>query len=768
MSGVSTKISVLDAMTPAIEHMYRATSQLISGMHKLNQATGNAVDMGPFLEAQKSMAEAVVVQKQLAEGSQRVSEEYKQVKDYTEQAETAQRRYNNSLSQGINRATAFGDRLTSGIKRYITMAAGAYGGKQLIDASDTWTNNSARLGLITDNLQQQRILQQQIYQSAKDARGVYSDTVDVTAKLGLLAGDAFNNNNELVRFTELMNKSFKVGGAGTQERQSAMYQLTQAMASGRLQGDEFRSIMENAPILADAIATFTGKSKGELKEMSSEGTITADIIKNALFSAADDIESKFSTLPMTFSDTWTNIASDATMAFEPLYTRMNDMLNSDFVKGIISEIPDLFEQVSLRGQEMLSVIESSAIVAGPGLSELANSTGSVADAMFSANGAAGSFIRTIGQIASNPATADSIRTIGGSLILVANAFNTVMQVATPLLPIITQGYVAFKMYNTVEPIMNTVATGVAGVVNVTTTMTSVIRGATTAQEGLNAVMTANPYLGVASAIAKVVAMMVSLIGAIKAANEAAGLAEDSSNEYSYNNVSRINDISSKYGVDRKTAQQLDSTWDVYNTAVSNNETARQAAYDKWFKDNNDTMVKIGYGVNKAGKELEDYMIENAMKTGATSGLYNITQQYDANKASLLETARAEHDFLYESYKQRLTVRESLNNISTDPNDYMKDFSPYSDSTLGSNLNIDNVDNVNHINDTVDIASEDLRFMRELAEQEAINQFTSKLLQPQINVTFGEVKETADVDSIIQRITDGLVENLNNSGDVIHI
>lgn len=106
------------------------------------------------------------------------------------------------------------------------------------------------------------------------------------------------------------------------------------------------------------------------------------------------------------------------------------------------------------------------------------------------------------------------------------------------------------------------------------------------------------------------------------------------------------------------------------------------------------------------------------------------------------------------------TRHALNGISDNPNDYYKDFD--------GEFDIDNVENVNHINDTVDIASEDLRYMRELVEREVINEFTSKLLQPQINVTFGEVKETADVDGIIQRITDGFVENLNNSGDVLHI
>ncbi|MGN1319475.1 MAG: tape measure protein, partial [Lachnospirales bacterium] len=193
-----------------------------------------------------------------------------------------QNRFNSSLAKGSNEASRMVNNLTSGIKSYITMAATAFGGRQLISASDTAIGNNARLGLITDSEAEQKALQQQIYNSSKNSRGVYSDTVDSVAKLGLLAGDAFNNNSEIIKFSELMQKSFALSGASTQEKQSAMYQLTQAMAAGKLQGDEFRSIMENASMLAQAIADFTGKSKGEIKEMSSEGTITADIIKGAL------------------------------------------------------------------------------------------------------------------------------------------------------------------------------------------------------------------------------------------------------------------------------------------------------------------------------------------------------------------------------------------------------------------------------------------------------------------------------------------------------
>lgn len=869
MPGVSAKVSVMDAMTPAIENMYRGVSQLISGMYKLNEAT-NSIDVSPFLEAQKSMAEAIAVQRQMeneyrqmAEGAQQaqaaqneytvsvntsdnaqkrqsktigqintalkqidstakslittqkqieneynrmrqsvaqieavqtqlnsatveipalqkqiisnqeqIVDEYKQVKECIEQAGTAQKQYNNTVVQGVNNVTVLGDRLASSVKRYVTIAAGAYSGKQLIDASDTWTNNSARLGLITNSLQEQNVLQQKLYQSAKDTRGVYNDMVDVTAKLGLLAGDSFGSNAELVKFTELMQKSFKLSGASTTERQSAMYQLTQAMASGKLQGDEFRSIMENAPMLANSIAEYTGVSKGELKELSSDGAITADIIKNALFMAADDIESKFSTMPLTFGEAWNNIASDATMAFAPVMESMNNLLNSDIVQGVIAEVPNLFEQASLKAQEMLSVIEGVAITAGPGLSNVASAVGDIANAMFSANGVAGNLIRTIGQLASSPAMSKSIRNLGGSFITVANALNSILQAATPLLPVISNVYIAFKMYDTINPIISGVATGIANVVNVVSSMEYVLYGAATAQEALNLAMEANPYLGVANAIAKVVTAMVALIGVIKTVNNAADLAEDSSAEATI----EASQYAREHGVDLKTAQSILNSDDSYdqqrNDLVEKRNSIREARENIKLQieqlNQGNYAPALGYNQGNTQKYIDenrDAIDEKVIKPKIEELNKELLEQnqklQEASMALVdLEKARGETEQSYlDMYEQQQNYKNGLNSVSDDPNDYFKDFDGF---------DVDNVENVNHINDTVDIASEDLKYFRDLADQEVINQFTNKLLQPQINVTFGEVRETADVDEITRRITDGIIEDLNNSGDLVHI
>lgn len=213
--------------------------------------------------------------------------------------------------------------------------AGVMGAKQLLEASDQNAQITARLNLVTDAPEQ---LKEQIYQSANDAKVAYTDSMNQVAKLGLLAKDAFNNTDEIVQFTNLMQKAFKVSGADAVEATSAMYQLTQAMAAGKLQGDEFRSVMENAPMVAQAIAKYMNVSVGELKELGAKGKITADIIKNALFSAGDDINAKFKTLPLTWSDIWTQAKNFALREMEGILKKINQLANSQAFQSFITNL----------------------------------------------------------------------------------------------------------------------------------------------------------------------------------------------------------------------------------------------------------------------------------------------------------------------------------------------------------------------------------------------------------------------------------------------
>lgn len=241
----------------------------------------------------------------------------------------------NEVEGGIDKWTAKILMFNQTIQAVKTLFGGI---KKVLDWSNELSSIQTRLNLINDGTQSTIDLQNKLYQAAQRSRGSYDDMASSVSKLGLLAGEAFKNNDEMIAFSEMMNKSFKVSGAGQQEISAATYQLTQAMASGKLQGDEFRSIMENAPMLADAIAKYMGKSKGELRNLAAEGEITSDIIKNALFSAADDINAEYEQMPKTFTDAMNSIKNTTQRYMQPVADKIAEMLNSVRFQTILSEV----------------------------------------------------------------------------------------------------------------------------------------------------------------------------------------------------------------------------------------------------------------------------------------------------------------------------------------------------------------------------------------------------------------------------------------------
>lgn len=245
------------------------------------------------------------------------------------------------LGDGLDVVSKKATRANGSLKTLIGTVASLAAVKKGMDIADSYTNTNARLGMITSSPAEQAALQNDIFASANRSRGSYTETANAVAKMRMLAGDSFGSNQEAIGFTELLNKSLKVSGAGQAEQSAAFLQLTQAMAAGKLQGDEFRSVMENAPMVADAIAKYMGKSKGELKELSSQGLITSDIIKNAMFSSADDINGKFNSMPMTFADVWNKIKNTGMQAFGGVFEKANAMLNSDMGQTAVENLTGL-------------------------------------------------------------------------------------------------------------------------------------------------------------------------------------------------------------------------------------------------------------------------------------------------------------------------------------------------------------------------------------------------------------------------------------------
>lgn len=225
--------------------------------------------------------------------------------------------------------------------------------------ADQLTSIRSRINLINDGSQTTAEIMDKIYGAANRSRGSYIDMADSVAKLNMLAKDAFSSNDEAIYFVEQLNKQFKISGAGIQEASAAMYQLTQAMASGKLQGDEFRSIMENAPLLAQSIAKEMGMSVGQLKEMSSQGLITADIIKSALFNAAEETDARFGEIPMTFAEVGQSVQNQLIQAFQPVLEQLSTLPQSGEFQAFIEGVGIAIRGLAIAAQGSIGLISAA-------------------------------------------------------------------------------------------------------------------------------------------------------------------------------------------------------------------------------------------------------------------------------------------------------------------------------------------------------------------------------------------------------------------------
>ena len=230
-------------------------------------------------------------------------------------------------------------------------------GAKATAVSDKFASIKARINLINDGSQSTASIMDKVYQASERTRGSYTDMLDSVAKLNMLAKDSFSSNDEAIRFVEQLNMQFKLSGANVNEVSSAMTQLTQAMAAGRLQGDEFNSIMENAPMLAQAISQEMGVPIGQLKELGSEGAITAEVIKNALFNSADETQAKFAQMPMTFQEVGQQLSNAMFQAFQPVMEELSSMTASEDFKTAIDGIGIAIQAMSIVATGAIALVK---------------------------------------------------------------------------------------------------------------------------------------------------------------------------------------------------------------------------------------------------------------------------------------------------------------------------------------------------------------------------------------------------------------------------
>lgn len=396
--SLKTAIEIQDKVTAPIKSMYNAMNILISSFERMQNIPGNLVDTKSIAAARSELSNVKTVLSGAEKGAKKLntastsagnavktigqsSANISRVSSSMNSAVNSTKRFSTATTQstqglrglvtsltnvkskivsatttGVSKfkqlatsmkeSSSSGNSLVGVLGKVAAAVGSVMGVKQIIGLSDTMSQTKARLDLMNDGLQSTKELQDRIFDSAQKSRGSYQDTADLVSKLGLNAKDAFENTAQIVDFAEQVNKQFVISGASAEETKNATLQLTQALSSGVLRGDELRSIFGQAPTLIQSIANYMGVPIGRIRDMAAEGQITAETVKNALLECADETNAKFASMPLTFSQLWTNFKNRAKQAFQPVLEKINELANNGRLEEYIGKIAEAMATVS--------------------------------------------------------------------------------------------------------------------------------------------------------------------------------------------------------------------------------------------------------------------------------------------------------------------------------------------------------------------------------------------------------------------------------------
>lgn len=328
-----------DNANAELEQLRMQLNQAIQEQNSLNQAMQN-MDVSAANDAYLRL-------------SQTVGNTERYIRDNVDE----QGRFNQEIASGTQQA----NELTNTIKRAVAAYVSIQSVGKALNISDELASTTARLNLMNDKMQSTEELTNMVYAAAQNSRGAFSDMAANVAKIGNLAGDAFSSSEQIVVFAEQLNKQMKLSGASTQEASAAMLQLTQSLAKGCLNGDELTSVMENGSAVTKTIAEYMGITQGELKDLAAEGQVTSDIIIAAMLGAADQTNAAFETLPMTWADVWQSMKNSALVAFRPVLQRINDLANSQAVQTFVN---GAIEAMAVLANIVLNIFDLIGTVGG--------------------------------------------------------------------------------------------------------------------------------------------------------------------------------------------------------------------------------------------------------------------------------------------------------------------------------------------------------------------------------------------------------------------
>ncbi|MGP1411893.1 MAG: tape measure protein [Peptoanaerobacter stomatis] len=690
MAGIRTLLSIVNGASSNIRNINTDMNTLINTARRLNRHGSDLIRTSVIDRAN--------------DGVNRVRNSLNTLRTEMSEIIRRQREHND----GVKNTDRNTNNLVNTMRRLLGVYIGISGLKKILSVSDDLSQTHSRINLMNDGLQTTAELKEKIMKSANRSRAAYSDTAKVISKLGITASKSFKNNDEIIAFTELMNKSFKLGGASASEQANGMYQLTQAMASGKLQGDEFRSIIENAPLLAKAIAEYTGVGQQGLKKMSSEGLITADIIKGALFSSANEIEERYKQMPITFSDIWNRIKNGSIAAFRPFLNKFSEIANSDKFSSAISGLINL---LVLLGMVLANVIN----IAVSGASFIYDNW-SIIEPIFWA------IIAVIGLYTS-VTIAQSIAT--SALAFAQWALNSAI-LSCPLFWIIA-GILAVIVIIAVL-IHKTIGFKLAWLQTVNFII--VVWDSLVIAGHMMANGVCDAWDNILIGIKMVSTGIINAISIMKSTGLM--ILQDFINGA----IDLINKL-------------INSVNKVVDTGIG---TINHVTFGT------EAVIKTRYENAKRDEELNSYISEkrNNMQRRADKikRMEKEAHLRELLRKSDMEKARIEH----ENSKNKNIIDFSPSGFDYNSfanNDALKNIQ---DNTKGTK------DHTGKIKDTLDISEEDLKYLRDIAQKEVIDRTVLRDVNVKIDNSFGDINQTADVDGIIRKIEQRIDEEIAISAE----
>ena len=662
----------------------------------------------------------------------RLSQTVSNTERYINDNANSQEEFNQTIQQGTSQA----NNLVDGIKGVVATYATLQTAKGVLNASDDLTQTTARLHLMNDGVQSTQELLETTYMSAQDARGSFTDMADVVARLGNNAKDAFSSSAEVVDFANLVQKQMTIAGTGTQEASNAILQLSQALGSGVLRGDELNSIFEQAPNLIQSIADYLNVPIGKIKEMASEGELSADVVKNAIFAASDEINEQFASMPMTWNQTWQSMQDTATMAFQPVLQEINAIANSEgfqnFTNTAINDLAVLagvaLEFLGYLGGAASFVSDNWGIIA-PIIGMIATAWVAWNTALFVYNGiqaisntlAAVSAARSALQAGATLAEAAATTTATGAQV----GLNTAL-LACPItwiiLLIIALIAVVIAVANHIADMGGTATTAfgvITGGVNVALQFfknlgLGVANIALGIWEALKA-CAENFQIAFHNAICSVQSFWYNLLSDVltvieyicKALNKLPFI------EFDYSGITKAaDDYAGKAAEAENNKQDYTSISDAFNSGVSTFD----AFSDGWVKNAYDDGAKWGDDIaNKVKKNFSSKATELPNMDDYTANTHT------AENSAALQTA---------------------NNTSNTAKNTAK------------------------IADSVAITSEDLKYLRDMAEQESVNRYTTASIT--VNQTnHNTVNSDMDLDGITEHLRSTMEEQMAAAAEGVH-